>query len=273
MEPHIRFEGDGKSLPVFPSLPIVTPDPPSRRSQQEKYGGLFYFGIAGLVAVLSLVSWFGYGVWSMRDVWGRIYVVHDASKTEVERIQAAYALGKDPKLNQDQRWEMSLRKPLPTLARYLLAESMNSELVARDPAAYVNAVAKSPGWPDWLRLVLARPLALAAIDGVEVPKAPLEVLAAHQDPEIQLWASFVLVSGAKGDPGAGRRLDQACDTAGPNQELACLLRHALKNQGDRAAQTKMIDEATAWCRDHHPEIAPLWKGWTVEGGQLVHKAG
>src|SRR4051812_49819420 len=74
MPPHfppsrIPFEGP------FPSLPIVTPDPP-RRSTVEKYGGIYFLGLAGLVVVVGLVSWFAAGVWSLRAVWSGIYILH-----------------------------------------------------------------------------------------------------------------------------------------------------------------------------------------------------
>jgi len=273
MEPHFRIEPNGSAQPIFPSLPIVTPDPPERRPERAKYGGLFYFGIAGLVAVISLVVWFGYGVWSLRDVWARIYVLHDAGRSETERVRAAFALSRDPRVSEDQRWEMSLRRPLPTTARYILAESLKSELAARDPSAYANAVGKSPDWPDWLRLVLARPLAYAAIQGTTFPREPVQALAAHADPAIGLWATFVLASSRPADGTAVQKLKQSCETAGPNQELACLLWQAHKLTGRPAEQAKALDQATVWLRSYHPAVEPLWKDWRVERGQLAPKAG
>src|SRR5262249_43027053 len=67
-----------------PALPIVTPaererDQARRRSGREKYGGLFYLGLAGLLVVVSLVGWFASNAWSLRAVWFNVYVLHDQS--------------------------------------------------------------------------------------------------------------------------------------------------------------------------------------------------
>src|ERR1700722_19068918 len=59
----------------FPELPIVTPDPP-RMSLQEKDGGLYYLGVAGLAVAITMVGIFGYDVWALRDVWSSVYLVH-----------------------------------------------------------------------------------------------------------------------------------------------------------------------------------------------------
>ncbi|MGA7495704.1 MAG: hypothetical protein WBX00_03165, partial [Isosphaeraceae bacterium] len=62
----------------FPSLSIINnPQAPARR-QREKYGILFYLGILGLIVLVTLVGWFGYRVWSLRDVWAKVYVLNDA---------------------------------------------------------------------------------------------------------------------------------------------------------------------------------------------------
>ena len=101
--------------PAFPSLPIITLDP-KPRSESAKYGGLFYLGIAGLVVLLALVSWFAFGVWSMRAVWANVYVLHDQSRPEGAACRRAYILSRDARVNQRQLWEMCLRKPLPEMA-------------------------------------------------------------------------------------------------------------------------------------------------------------
>src|SRR5208282_2090035 len=132
---------------AFPSLPIINnPQAPSR-SQREKYGTLFYLGILGLIVLVTLVGWFGYRVWSLRDVWAKIYVLNDAGEPEARRIQAAFSLGHDPRVEQRQLWDLSLRRGLPELARDILAEGIGPELVAEDPQGYVTAVARSPDWP------------------------------------------------------------------------------------------------------------------------------
>ncbi len=269
MEPHSHPSPNDPRPVVFPTLPIVTPDPPERLSQREKYGGLFYFGIAGLVALVALISWFGYGVWSLRDVWSQIYVLHDSKRPDAERIQAAYALSRDPRVTQDELWEISLRKPLPALARYVLAEALTPELPGKSPADYLSAVAKSPGWPAWLRVVLARPLAYAAADGISFAREPLEVLKSQDDPTLKLLASFVMAKGLHAEPSDAKALEQACETPGPNQEFACLLRQAFQAGGRKVDETKALDQATLWLRTHHPAIAPLWKGWKIDGQRLV----
>ena len=141
----------------FPTLPILSPAevlPPPRLSQREKYGGLFYVGIAGLVLLCLMVGWFAYGFWSLRDVWEDVYVLHNPKRTEADRVQAAFRLSHDPRVNDGQRMEICLRRDVPDLARYLLAEAISTDAVASDPRSFSLAVARSSDWPDWLRLLL-----------------------------------------------------------------------------------------------------------------------
>ena len=70
--------------PSFPSLPILNNPQAPPRSQSEKYGTLFYLGILGLLVLVSLVGWFSYRVWSLRDVWARIYVLSDDRQPECD---------------------------------------------------------------------------------------------------------------------------------------------------------------------------------------------
>ena len=234
MPPHfpqsrVPFEGP------FPSLPIVTPDPP-RRSAVEKYGGMYLLGLAGLVVVVGLVSWFAIGVWSLRAVWSDIYILHDESRPVAERVQAAYALGRDPRVTPPQRWEMCLRKPLPELARYVLAESLTAEIVRADPRHYSLMVARSPGWPDWLRLLLVRPLAYGAAEGLARPREALVELGRHHDPAIRLWADFARSASpdVASDPDAGKELERTAADDGPDRELAVLLARGPAGRGGGA---------------------------------------
>ena len=71
---------------------------------------------------------------------------------------------------------------IPDLARYLLAEAVSTDAVARDPRNFAFTVARSSDWPDWLRLVLARQLACGAGRGYGIPRDALEELARHSDP-------------------------------------------------------------------------------------------
>ena len=68
-------------------------------------------------------------------------MLSDAREPEARRIQAAFSLGHDARVEQAQLWDLSLRRGIPELARDLLAEGIGAELVAEDPQGYVTAVA------------------------------------------------------------------------------------------------------------------------------------
>jgi hypothetical protein len=271
-------EGDGEG-PRFPDLPILNPrDVPAAatappRSQREKYGGLFYLGIAGLVVLIALVAWFGHGLWSNRDIWADVYVLNDASRPEADRLDAALWLARNPRLDDGPRLEMALRKDLPPLARYLLAESVSTELVAHDPRSYALTVARSEGWPDWLRLVLSRRLAYGAGRGYDVPREALEELKRHADPMIGVWATYSLAVLPHGDPDpvTTAELERAAQGEGPTGDLAALLRPGLAATGEE--RELQLDEATGWLRRHHPQAAEIWRGWEVLDRLVVPSTG
>ncbi len=256
----------GESPNGFPKLPILDSRVPAR-SQREKYGGLFYFGIAGLVIVAGLVAWFVHGVWELRVVGAHIYVLHDPKRTERERIQAAFELSRDPRVTDSQLMEMSLRRDLPDLARYLLAEAVSTNEVARDPRGYALTVARSPDWPDWLRMLLARRLAYGQARGYAIPSAALTELSNHTDTMIGLWAACALAL----TPGAERwpitRLEQAARIADDPGELASMLLAVIAAApGERE---RRLDEATIWLRRHHGQASKLWQGWEIREGRLI----
>jgi hypothetical protein len=263
-------QGDGRVR--FPDLPIVNPDVPvPSRGQREKYGGLFYLGIAGLLLLVALVGWFAYGVWSLRDVWADVYALHDASRGESERVEAADRLSRSPRFSDAQKLEMSLRRDLPDLARYRLAEGVSTEVVAQDPRGYALAAARSPGWPDWLRLLLARRLAYGAARGYDIPREALDELRRHPDPMIGLWAVYALavLPPTGPDPAMTAELEKAAQAAGPNRELAAVLLGALHAPpGDRE---RRLDEATLWLRHHHPQAAKIWQGWELRKERMVRE--
>ena len=87
-----------------------------RKSQREKYGGLFYVGIAGIVLLCAMVGWFAYGFWTLRDIWEDVYVLHNPRRDESDRVQAAYRLSRDRRVNDSQRMEICLRRDAPDLA-------------------------------------------------------------------------------------------------------------------------------------------------------------
>jgi hypothetical protein len=250
----------------FPTLPIVTLDPP-QRSQRDKYGTLFYLGILGLAVALSVVGWFGYRMWALRDVWANIYVLHDAGEPEERRVQAAFALSQDPRVEQSQLWEMSLRRGLPGLARYLLGEGIESKFVAEDPGGYVSAVAMSPDWPSWLRLVLVRPLAYAATDGHTISREMLSELCRQNDPIIRLWALYALAVQNRPDPQTVVEIEKVAQAEGPNRELAQLFLSAIHS--DEPHRPELIDKATVWVRAHHPDAGRLWRGWVIQDRRLI----
>lgn len=257
-------------LPILPSSPPPSTPP---RSNTEKYGALYQLGILGLVILIALLTWFGLGVWSLRGVFQNIFVLHDANRPEVARVEAAYALARDPKVTQRQYWDIALRTELPPLARYLMAESLTAEAVAPDPRGYALAVARSPGWPPWLRLLIARPMAYAADKGYLLPPDALgELLHTSPDPFLRLWMAFTLLAlEAPGHADEARTLlDKAAGSADQTAQLAERLLLALGQSGPR--RTRALDEATSLLRAHHPGAIEVWDGWTIEEGKLVRNA-
>jgi hypothetical protein len=258
----------GASPNGFPKLPILQNAAPTR-SQRERYGALLYLGIAGLLILAALLAWFAHGVWRLRDVWADVYVLHDASRTETERIHAAFQLGRNSRLSDSQLMETCLRRDLPDLARYLLAEAVSTEAVARDPRGYALTVARSPGWPDWLRLVLARRLAYGAARGYAVPSEALDELARHPDPMIGPWATCAAALSPGAQSGRTGQLEAAAGDPGERGQLAKLLLAAVAALPEEREQR--LDQATIWLRQHHPQAAQIWRGWEIRDGQLIHE--
>jgi hypothetical protein len=272
-------DGSPGGRPRFPELPIINPgDVPApvsvqapARGQREKYGALFYLGIAGLVLLVALIAWFGYGLWSNRDIWADVYVLNDTKQPDGNRLDAALRLSRNPRFDDGSKMEMALRKDLPALARYLLAESVSTDLLAHDPRSYALAVARSEGWPDWLRLLLARRLAYGAGRGYEIPREALDELKRRSDPMIGLWARYALDVRPSGvtDPAAAAEMEATARTAGPSGELAVRLLEAMRATGDE--RERRLDEATVWVRRHHPEAAEIWRGWEIRDQHLARE--
>ena len=249
-----------------PELPILKPDGP-RLTLREKYGALYYLGVAGLAVSLALVATFAYGVWALRDIWGAVYILHDDSRAEPDRIRAAWAIARHPSVNDRMRSDMALRTTLPKLARYILAEGLTSESIQADPKGYALMVARSEGWPDWFRLLMARPMAYGVVEGYQIPWGPLDLIRQHNDPALALWATFTRSAMAPGDPLALQALRQAAARGDRYAPLASLLESAARAEGP--ARARKLDEATRWLRDHYPEAAEVWKGWREEDGRIV----
>lgn len=251
----------------FPTLPIVNPTIASTRTDRSKYGGLFYLGIGGLVVLALLLAWFGHGLWVNREAFADVYLLHNASRSESERAGAAYRLARGGRIDDAQLMEMSLNRDLPDLARYLLAEAVSPEAVAREPRGYALGVARSPGWPDWLRLLLVRPLAYGSSRGYAIPREALVELAGQSDPMIGLWASYALAARPV-DPSNRRAvLEKAALTTDANGELAKQLLRALA--AEEPERSRLLDQATLWLRHHHPVAAEMWRGWESDDQGLV----
>jgi hypothetical protein len=191
----------------------------------------------------------------------------DPKRPEAERVEAAWLVAHHPTANERHRVEFALRKDLPPLARYVLAESLTPEAIQADPRGFALQVARSPSWPDWLRLLFVRPMAYAVGEGYRLPWEPLDELRAGADPAVALWATYARAVMGPGDPDARNALRAKAGSDGPFQALAALLEQAATLEGE--ARTAKLDEATAWQRTHHPGAARLWEGWTVKDGKIA----
>jgi hypothetical protein len=231
---------------------------------------LLYLGLVGLVVLVGLVGWFGYRIWSMREVWSSIYNLNDPRASDEKRIEAAYRLSRDRRVEPNQLWDLSLNRKLPELARYALAEGIGPDLVAQDPLGYSSAVARSPDWPEWLRLVLVRPLAYAATQGHSLSRERLSELcrrSGREDQAVRLWALYALAVQTRPDPQTKVEIERVAQAPGPYCELAHLFVEAV--EADEAHRIELLDRATTWNREHHPDTRRLWQGWTVREGSLV----
>jgi hypothetical protein len=199
-------------------------------------------------------------------------VLHNPKRSEFDRVQAAFRLSRDPRVNDGQRMEMCLRREVPDLARYLLAEAISTDAVASDPRSFSLAVARSDDWPDWLRLLLTRRLTYGAARGYAIPREALEELAGHSDPMIGLWAtSAQALLATDSDPKPSTTLEQATHAPAPKGELAGLLQTTIHLPADE--REKNLDQATVWLRTHDAQAAKIWAGWGEVGGRLVSVTG
>jgi hypothetical protein len=265
--------------PIRSDLPIITPDPPPPpppapplppKTQTEKYGGLYYLGVSGLGILVLLVVWFSLSLWNLRGYLGEVYVLHDAKRSEVDRVNAALSLSRSPQANQRRYWDDALDRTLPTLARYLMGESLTAEAADADPRGYALSVARSEGWPDWLRALLVRPMAYGAAAGRSFPAEPLAELRRNADPMVGLWAAYVEVEQSKDDDSPRSFLAEQATKSGDPGQLARLLSEALAAEPDHKARALNI--ASIWMRTHHPSSVQVWKGWALREDRLVKDA-
>lgn len=247
--------GSGSVFGLSPPPPQAPP--PRSRPLSEKYGGLYYLGVGGLIAVVIGLTWFGWSAWSLRAIWRDVYQLHDPSLSEAERIAAAERLSLDPRTTQRQLWDIAFRRDLPTRARWLLTERLNAEAARPDPDGYAKAIAYSEGWPNWFRALLARPLASAAAQGIGLPAGPLEALSGHDDPFVRVFALHARAAGRFDDPQARQKLKEAASGDGPERAVAGSLLEAL--EGDAANREAKIADAARRLRTDHPDAVEVWR--------------
>ncbi len=236
---------------AFPDLPILNQTPP-KRSTTEKYGRTFVFlGVGGLLILLLLLARFGFEVAQRWQTWNDIYVLNDPKRDEGERVQAAYRLTETPgALEPGQILELCFSRVPPVKARYLLAESLRDEILGSDPARYADMVARSEEWPNWLRLLLVRPLAYGA-DRIKFPKDGLDRLRVHPDRSIALWAAYTAAVSL--DDAMAK--DELKAAAASDEEFAWLADFLdLAGQADdHVVRRALLDDATRMLRRGHPE--------------------
>lgn len=252
------MDAQGGHPPDFPTLPILSPADLPPRGAREKYGGLFYVGIGGLVVLVVLIAWFATGAWSLRDVWRDVYVLHDARRPDLEREAAAVRLAGSTRFGDDQKLALALERGLPDRARHALALGVSADLAGEDPRGFSLAVARSPNWPSWLRLALELNLARGAVRGYAIAPAALDELARDDDPVIAAVARFAqAVAGA--DAGTARQaLEQTAAGAGSTAALARMLLKALA--APAPGREPLIDQIGLWLQTGHEPTARLKAG-------------
>ena len=206
--------------------------------------------------ILALVGWFAWQAWSLRDVWANVYTLHDAATERSRSRPGGLYARADPGFNQRQLWDNALSKPLPPLARYLLAEALTAEAASADPRAYGLAVAQER------RLARLAPAPADPADGVRrgarparPPRVPHHALAQPRPRH-----------GPLGDLRPRRRFRRrrrarpprsatTPENDGPDRGLAVELVSALDATRFQD-RFKALDAATLWLRTHHPEAGP-----------------
>ncbi len=243
------MDSNGDPGARFPKLPILSAGELPPLGQREKYGGLLYLGIGGLVVLVIMIGWFGYAAWSLRDVWRDVYVLHDVRAPLPDRLAAASRLARSPRFGDDQRLELALERALPDRARHALAEGVSTDLLRADPRGFSLAVARSPGWPGWLRIPLELDLVRGVIRGYSVPPVALEELARNDDPMIAALALFAQAVERPGEPFARKALEVQAAGLGSRADLANRLLGVL----DLPAPNREppMDDISRWLREHH----------------------
>jgi hypothetical protein len=214
-----------------------------------------------------LVAWFSVSLWSLRGYLEHVYVLHDHKRSEVDRINAAWALSRSSQTSQRQFWDDALNRDLPPPARYLMAESLTASATEADPRGYALSVARSTGWPPWLRALLVCPMAYAAAAEASFPDESLDELRRNPDPMVSLWAAYVQAEQTGGDGTAKALLTEEASRGIATGELAAQLLTALRAQPEQKAA--ILHRAELWMRSHHPSAADVWKDWIQRDDRFV----
>lgn len=253
----------------FPELPIL-PAPPNRRSNRERFGSLYFLGIGGLVFVLALISWFGWGVWNLREVWRDTYVLYQTGRSLIDRVQAADRLAHDPRVTTQQKLAILLDPQVPDLARWRVGESLGSDAAESDPIEFSKLLLPDRRQPVWLDLLLLRVLADASDHSVRFPPALLDAIDPGEDRWRQVWLDYARMFQNGAGPEHRERLEQIRRSPGQTVEAAELLARAADAEEPRRAS--LLREAFLSTRAMHPGVQQIWRGWTETQGRLTPRA-
>jgi hypothetical protein len=157
---------------------------------------------------------------------------------------------------------MSLQRDLPDRARYALAESVPTSVVGYDPRTFALAVARSPNWPVWLRLLYTRLLTFSAAKQYGIPPEALKQLADGPDAMTRIWAAAALLFLPEPPAGLSEQIEQAAKLPGPEGELSRRLLEAVHAPAEQRAV--ILDSATEWLRHNHPDAVRIWGDQPVE---------
>lgn len=251
----MKNNGEFPKLTILNDLPERTE---ARLSTAQKYGSLFWLGVSGLVVTVLLFGWFGTQLWSMRDVWRAIYVLHEESLPVAQRLEAAEFLARDPRVEPGQIQPMTFRKSLPDKARYLLAERLDKALTAKDAAQMLKLLGttgpNSP--PNWLRGHLARLAAVSVRADSRFPAGLFEQLMLDDDPVVANWAAFALTRPANDEVNVlGRGKLGQWSQAGSALSSALLT----ASQASGVAQTMALHQAVQAMRQATPQNQEIMK--------------
>ena len=213
---------------------------------------------AGLVRI--------WGVVLLCAVRTNIYVLHKSGRPESDRVQAAYVLSRDSRVNQRQYWDICLRKPLPGLARYVIAEALTAEGGDGRPAPMA--------WPS--------PRARLAWTGsgcfwfAPWPTPQARVRWSRARP----WSKLPSTRTRQSPSGPATPWRRGCPAGCRGHQLRGRWRWSVSRtrrspprrpQGQRRRASPMPRPRDALGSERATRKPPLWKVDKFEGGRLVHE--